>query len=75
MEQIKFEQVKGSSDTLETTPKESTFYFVDFSKMNKVEDLVLVLSALGFGIESRNPYFNQIKEFLNLDNPIKMPPR
>lgn len=73
MEQIKFEQVKGSADTLETQPKESTFYFVDFSKMNKVEDLVLVLSALGFGIESRNPYFNQIKEFLNLDNPVKLP--
>jgi hypothetical protein len=73
MEQIKFEQVNGSADTLETTPKESTFYFVDFSKMNKVEDLVLVLSAMGFGIENKNPYFEQLKPFLNLDNPIKMP--
>ena len=72
---MKFEQVKGTVDSTEIIYDKNTFFFVDFAKLQKVEDLVLVLSAMGFGIASDNPYFNQIKEFLNLDNPIKMPPK
>ena len=70
---MKFEQVKGTVDSTEIIYDKNTFFFVDWSKMNKVEDMVLVLSAMGFGIASDNPYFETLKPFLNLDNPIKMP--
>ena len=72
MEQIKFEEVEGSIDSLETKPNKNIFYFIDFAKMQKVEDLVLVLASLGLGISEDNPYFSQIRPFLNLDNPIDM---
>lgn len=52
-------------------------YLVDFSKLTSVNDLVLILSCMGFTFAGSHPYIDQIKNFLNLDNPIypggKMP--
>lgn len=64
MSDYNFTPVSGSQ------PQEENFYFVDFSKMEKVEDLILVLASMGFGISSQNPYFEQVKPFLNLDKPV-----
>jgi len=52
-------------------------YLIDFSKLTSVNDLVLILSCMGFTFVGSHPYIDQIKQFLNLDNPIypggKMP--
>lgn len=48
-------------------------YLVDFSKLNSVNDLVLVLSAMGISFPSSHPFINEIKPFLNLENPIDIP--
>ena len=45
-------------------------YLVDFSKMQSVNDLVMVLSALGISIKGDHPFINELKPFLNLDKPI-----
>lgn len=45
-------------------------YLVDFSKLTSVNDLVLILSCMGFTFVGSHPYIDQIKQFLNLDNPI-----
>jgi hypothetical protein len=48
-------------------------YLIDFSKMNSVNDLVMVLSSFGFTIGGDHPFIEQLKPFLNLQNPIDLP--
>ena len=52
----------------------NSLYLIDFSKMNSVHDLMLVLSAMGFSFPGSHPYIEQIKPFLNLNNPIPIQP-
>ena len=46
------------------------YYFIDWSKLNKVEDLILLLSAVGFNFNPSHPSFETIKGFLDLNNPV-----
>jgi hypothetical protein len=70
---MEFVEATGSLDpTKETKVNQETFYYINFSKLNNVNDLVLVLSSMGFGISDRNPGFEQIKQFLDLDKPVRM---
>jgi hypothetical protein len=61
-----------NGEVIEQNPNEETFYFIDFSKLQNVNDLVKILASLGFGISNKNPYYNEIKQFLDHDRPVKM---
>ena len=61
-----------NGEIVEPKQNEETFYFIDFSKLQNVNDLVKILASLGFGISDKNPYYNEIKQFLDHDRPIKM---
>ena len=63
--------LNGTSNTNEVDPTKA--YVVDFSKLQKPEDLVLVLSGLGITFPGNHPIIPHIKQFLNLDNPIDLP--
>jgi hypothetical protein len=52
---------------------QDAFYAVDFSTLTSVNDLVLLLAAMGITFHSSHPHFNSVKKFLALDNPI-IPP-
>ncbi len=52
--------------------KKDHAYLVDFSKLTSVNDLILVLSAMGISFPGNHPFIEQIKPFLNLDNPFPM---
>lgn len=59
------------ASTLEGTPKEIKLnhaYLVDFSKLSSVNDLILILSAMGISFPGNHPFINEVKPFLNLDN-------
>jgi hypothetical protein len=45
-------------------------YLIDFSKLTSVNDLVLILSCMGFTFVGTHPYIDQIKPFLNLEHPV-----
>lgn len=45
-------------------------YLIDFSKLTSVNDLVTILSCMGFTFAGQHPYIETIKPFLNLENPI-----
>jgi hypothetical protein len=63
------------ASTLDGTPKQikkDHAYLVDFSKLNSVNDLILVLSAMGISFPGNHPFIEQIKPFLNLDNPFPL---
>lgn len=70
---MEFVETTGSLDpTKETKLNQETFYYINFSKLSNVNDLVLVLSSMGFGISDRNPNFDAIKDFLDLDKPVRL---
>ena len=48
----------------------NSVYLVDFTKLNSVNDLVLILSGLGIGFPGNHPLMENLKPFLNLENPI-----
>ena len=45
-------------------------YFIDFSKMQRIEDLILVLASIGFSFSPKHPHFELIKQFMDTDNPF-----
>jgi hypothetical protein len=66
-----FEPSSGSLD-FQLNKDEEIFYFIDFSKLGNVNDLVKVLASMGFGISDKNPHYEEIKQFLDLDRPVKL---
>jgi hypothetical protein len=54
--------------------EEGKAYLVDFSKLNSVNDLMVVLSGLGITYPYNHPLIEHLKPFLQLDNPIPMQP-
>lgn len=54
----------------ETKVDMNSLYLIDFSKITSVNDLVLILASVGFQFSPHHPHFDQLKPFLNLDNPL-----
>lgn len=54
-----------------TEVNKDALYLVDFSKMNGVEDLVLLFACLGLSFSGHHPHFETIKHLLDLSNPIQ----
>jgi hypothetical protein len=65
-------QFKVEKGTLDGNPQidPNALYVVDFSTLQSVNDLVIILSAMGIAFPATHPHFEQVKGFLNLDNPI-----
>ena len=59
-------------------PKEQTvipaaYYFVDWNKLQNIQDLILILASVGFNFSPSHPAFQDIKHLLELDKPA-LPP-
>jgi hypothetical protein len=50
---------------------EGAYYFVDYSKLASVNDLMIILSAVGFNFHTTHPHFDAVKPFLDLEHPVK----
>jgi hypothetical protein len=50
---------------------ENAVYMVDWSKMTSVNDMILILASMAIGFPGNHPGIQQLKPFLNLQNPIK----
>ena len=50
---------------------ENAVYMVDWSKMTSVNDMVLILASMAIGFPGNHPNIQQLKPFLNLENPIQ----
>jgi hypothetical protein len=50
---------------------ETSVYMVDWSKMQSVNDMVLILASMAIGFPGNHPNIQALKPFLNLQNPIK----
>jgi hypothetical protein len=52
---------------------ETAVYMVDWSKMQSVNDMVLILASMAIAFPGNHPNIQSLKPFLNLHNPIKQP--
>jgi len=69
--------MKEQKANLDGTPviDKDSLYLVDFSKCQSVNDLVTILSVVGFQFSPSHPGFPYIQQFLALDKPIPMRPQ
>jgi hypothetical protein len=56
----------------EKTYIEDAMYLIDFSKIQSVNDLVLIFAAMGITFHGKHPHFEAIKSFVDLDKPINI---
>jgi hypothetical protein len=63
---------KGTLDGTPTQIDPNSLFVVDFTKIQSVNDLVLILASMGISFPATHPHFEQVKQFLNLDNPIHL---
>lgn len=64
--------IKANLDGTPVQPKldMDSLYLIDFSKCTSVNDLMIILSSIGFTFSPYHPGFEELKPFLNLDSPI-----
>jgi hypothetical protein len=65
-------EVQSTLTGTTTEIKKDHAYLVDFSKLTSVNDLILVLSAMGISFPGNHPFIENIKPFLNLENPFPL---
>lgn len=67
------ETVKGNLDGSYSAPQQldgNAVYLIDFSKLESVNDLILILGAMGISFSPHHPHWELVKKFANLENPI-----
>ena len=53
--------------------KEGYMYMIDFSRLQSVNDLILILASMGIVFPYDHPNIEQLSKFLNVTNPIPLP--
>lgn len=61
----------GESMVKEIQINPESIYMVDWTKMNSVNDMVLVLASMAIAFPGNHPNIEALKPFLNLDTPIE----
>lgn len=62
---------------METTIKldrqidKDALYFIDWSKLSDINDLVLIIASLGISLSPTHPAWPQIEHLMDLDRPVK----
>jgi hypothetical protein len=65
------EETTFSLEGTQTEVDTNAIYMVDWSKMTSVNDMILILASMAIGFPGNHPNIEQLKPFLNLQNPIK----
>ena len=57
---------------VEKQPDVNSVYAIDFSMIESVNDLVIILASMGMAIQGNHPHIEQLKRFIDLDKPISV---
>jgi hypothetical protein len=79
-QKLKAKQMDAIKANLDGTVRQpevdmNSLYLVDFSKCQSVNDLMTILSVVGFQFSPSHPGFPYIQQFLALDKPIPARPQ
>ena len=66
----KFKVEKATLDGSTPNINPNALYLVDFSKIESVNDLVLILAIMQISFSPLHPHFDQVQRFLAIENPI-----
>jgi hypothetical protein len=61
--------IKANLDGTPAIDKDA-LYYIDFSKLQRIEDLILILAAIGFTFSPMHPHFELLQPFMNLGQPL-----
>jgi hypothetical protein len=50
---------------------EKEYFIVDFAKVSKVEEIVLIIASMGVVLSTDNPLYPQLEHLLDKEHPIK----
>ena len=64
------EETTFSLEGTKTEVDPNSIYMVDFSRMQSVNDMVLILASMAIGFPGNHPNIEKLKPFLNLANPF-----
>ena len=69
------ETIKTTLDFTQSLPKAdpNSLYFIDWSKINNVNDLMIIIAAMGISFSPHHPAWERIKGFVDYSNPINLP--
>jgi len=65
------ETMEGKQNQLD----KNKLYLIDFSKLNSVNDLVLILAAMSIAFPGDHPHIEALRPFLNIENAMDIPGR
>lgn len=73
------DEINKSKINMETTTTfkldrqvdKEALYFIDWSKLRDINDLVLIIASLGISLSPTHPAWPQIEHLMDLDRPIK----
>jgi hypothetical protein len=76
-QKLKAQQMDAIKANLDGTPvlepvDMNSLYLIDFSKCTSVNDVMIILSSIGFTFSPHHPGFDTLRPFLALDKPIPM---
>jgi hypothetical protein len=76
-QKLKAQQMDAIKANLDGTPVKqevdvNSLYLIDFSKCTSVNDVMIILSSIGFTFSPLHPGFDNLRPFLDLDRPIPM---
>lgn len=73
-QRLKIKQMETIKSTLDGTPAidNDAVYLVDWSKLQSIDELILLLASIGFSFSPHHPQFNTIKHLLALNQPIRI---
>jgi hypothetical protein len=46
-------------------------YFIDWSKLSDINDLILIIASLGISMSPLHPAWSDIEHLMDLDRPVK----
>ena len=78
-QKLKAQQMDAIKANLDGTPvleavDKDSLYMVDFSRCTNVNDLMIILSSIGFTFSPYHPGFETLRPFLDLSKPIPARP-
>ena len=62
---------KQTTFKLDRQIDKEALYFIDWSKLKDINDLVLIIASLGISLSPTHPAWSQIEHLMDLDRPIK----
>ena len=57
--------------TLDKGIDKDALYFIDWSKLKDINDLIMIIASLGISMSPMHPAWSQIEHLMDLSRPVK----